>query len=73
MEWAEIIGEAKKWKNAKFQLHIIYTDMLTPLKVLGLGFQKEKHDPVLALRCIKELDLTLEKLQLLVDSSVSED
>ena len=47
--------------------------MLTPLKVLDLGFQKEEHDPVLALRCIKELDSTMEKLQLLVDSSVSED
>ena len=47
--------------------------MLIPMKVLGLGFQKEKHDPVLALRFIKELDSTMEKLQLLVDSSVSED
>ena len=47
--------------------------MLTPLKVLGLDFQKEKHDPVLALRCIKELDSIMEKLQLLVDSSLSED
>ena len=47
LKQAEIEGEAKKWKNAKFLLHLaIYTDVLTPLKKLSLGFQKEKHDPV---------------------------
>ena len=48
---AEIVGEAKKWKNAKFPIHLaIYLDVLTPLKVLSLGFQKEIHDPVVAIR-----------------------
>ena len=47
LKQAEIEGEAKKWKNAKFLLHLaIYIDVLTPLKKLSLGFQKEKHDPV---------------------------
>ena len=72
LKQAEIKGEAKKWKNAKFPLHLaIYTDMLTPLKVLSLGLQKEKHNPVLAVRCIKEFYWPMAKLQLLVDSSLS--
>ena len=74
LKQAEIEGEAKKWKNAKFPLHLaIYIDVLTPLKKLSLGFQKEKHDPVLAARCIKEFDWTMSKLQLSVDSSLSGD
>ena len=71
---AEIQGEAKKWKNAKFPIHLaLYIDVLTPLKVLSLGFQKEKHDPVLAVRRIKEFNWTMAKLQLLIDSALSED
>lgn len=71
---AEIEGEAKKWKNAKFPIHLaLYIDVLTPLKVLSLGFQKEKHDPVLAVRRIKEFNWTMAKLQLLIDSTLSGD
>ena len=70
---AEIQGEVKKWKNAKFPIHLaMYIDVLTPLKVLSLGFQKEKHDPVLAVRRIKEFNWTMAKLQLLVDSSLED-
>ena len=36
---AEVDGEAKKWKNGKFPIHLaIYLDVLTPLKVISLGF-----------------------------------
>lgn len=39
LKQAEIEGEAKKWENVKFPLHLaIYTDMLTPLEKLRLGF-----------------------------------
>ncbi|XP_066915547.1 zinc finger protein 862-like [Clytia hemisphaerica] len=70
---AEIQGEVKKWKNAKFPIHLaMYIDVLTPLKVLSLGFQKEKHDPVLAVRRIKEFNWTMAKLQILVDSSLED-
>ena len=70
---AEIQGEVKKWKNAKFPVHLaMYIDVLTPLKVLSLGFQKEKHDPVLAVRRIKEFNWTMAKLRLLVDSSLED-
>ena len=67
---AEIEGEAKKWKNGKFSIHLaIYLDVLTPLKVISLRFQKEKYDPMEAVTCIKEFTWTMTKLQLLVDAS----
>ena len=38
---AELESYAKKWMNAKYPIHLaIYLDVLTPLKVLSLGFQK---------------------------------
>ena len=71
---AEIVGEAKKWKNAKFPIHLaIYLDVLTALKVLSLGFKKEKHDPVVAIRRITEFNWTMAKLQMLTDSSLEGD
>ena len=45
LKHAEIEREAKKLKNGKFPIHLaIYLDVLTPLKVISSGFQKEKHD-----------------------------
>ena len=67
----ELQGEAKKWENAKFPIHLaIYLDILTPPKVLSLGFQKEIHDPVTAVRRISEFNWTMAKLQLLIDASL---
>ena len=41
LKWAELEGYTKKWMNAKYPIHLaIYLDILTPLKVLSLGFQK---------------------------------
>ena len=46
---AELEGYAKKWMNAKYPIHLaIYLDILTPLKVLSLGFQKEIQDLLLS-------------------------
>ena len=71
---AEIAGEVKSKKNGKFLIHLaIYLDVLTPLKVIGLGFQKEKHDPTEAVRRIKEFTWTMTKLQLLIDASLDSD
>ena len=54
LKQVEIVGEATKWKNAKFPIHVaIYIDVLTPLKVLSLWFQKKIHDPVVAIRRIR--------------------
>ena len=51
LKQTEIVGETKKWKNAKFPIHLaIYLDVPTPLKVLSLCFQKEMHNPVVAIR-----------------------
>ena len=70
----EIEGESKKWKNAKFPIHLaIYLDVLTPIKVLSLGFKKEKHDPVTAVRRVSEFNWSMSKLQLLIDASLDDD
>ena len=38
---AELQGDAKKWSNAKYPIHLaIYLVVLKPLSVLSLGFQK---------------------------------
>ena len=47
--------------------------MLTPLKVLSLGFQKEIHDPVVAIRQIREFYWTMAKSQMLIDSYLEGD
>jgi hypothetical protein len=68
---AEIEGFVKKWKYAKFPLHLaIYLDVLTPLKVLSLSMQKDKHDPVTMLRRVQEFSWTMAKLQMLVANSL---
>ena len=74
LKGAEIEGEAKKWKNGKFPIHsAIYLDVLTPLKVISLGFQKEKHDPTKAVRRRKEFTWTMATLQLLINASLDGD
>ena len=58
----------------KYAIHLaIYLDVLTPLKVLRLGFQKEVHNPVTAVRRITEFNWTMGKLQLLIDASLDGD
>ena len=68
---AEIESFAKKWKYAKFPLHLaIYLDVLTPLKVLSVSMQKDEHDPVAMLRRVQEFSWTMLKLKALVSSSL---
>ena len=70
---AELEGYAKKWMNAKHPIHLaIYLDILAPLKVLSLGFQKEIHDPVTAVWCITEFNWTMAKLKFLIDHSLED-
>ena len=47
--------------------------MCTPLKVLSLGFKKEIHDHVVAIRRIREFNWSMAKLQMLIDSSLEGD
>ena len=59
----EMKGYAKKWQYAKFPLHIaMYLDVLTPLKVLSVSLQQEKHDPVYTLRNVHEFNWFMSKL-----------
>ena len=49
-----------------------YLDVLTLLKVLNLGFQKEIHDPVTTVQHITEFNWTMAKLKLLIDHSLED-
>ena len=61
----EIQGFVKKWQYAKFLLHLaMYLDVLTPLKVLSVIVQQEKHDPVYVLRDVQEFNWSMVKLQI---------
>ena len=47
----------QKRMDAKYPIHLaIYLDVLTLLKVLSLSYQKEKHDPVSAIRRITKFN-----------------
>ena len=71
LKHAEITGEGKKWQNAKYPTHLtIDLDVLTPLKVLVLGFQKDKNDPVTAVQQVTEFNWNMGKLKLLLDASL---
>ena len=68
---AELKGYLLKWKDASIPISLaIYLDVLSPLKRLSLSFQQELHDPVKGLRCIQDFNLTMVKLNLLVDESL---
>ena len=70
LKLSEIEGFVKKWQNAKFPLHMaMYLDVLTPLKVLSISMQQEKHDPVYMLRNVQQFNWSMAKLQLLVENS----
>ena len=65
---AELKGYLLKWKDASILISLaIYLDILSPLKRLSLSFQQELHDPVKAVCCIQDFNLTMVKLKLLVD------
>ena len=68
---AEVRGYLLKWKDASIPISLaIYVDILHPLKQLSLSFQQELHDPVEALCCIQDFNLTMVKLKLLEDKSL---
>ena len=68
---AEIEGFAKKWRYAKFPLHLaMYLDVLTPLKVLSVSMQQDEHDPVFMLRRVQEFNWTMSELKILVENSI---
>ena len=66
----EIESYAEKWQCAKFPLHIaMYLNVLTPLKVLSVRLQQEKHDPIYMLRNVHDFNWSMLKLQLLVENA----
>lgn len=57
-------------KSTRFHIYLsIHLDVLTLLKVLTLSFQKQIHDPIAAVKRIKEFTWTMAKLQVRTDSS----
>ena len=70
---AELVGWPKKWMDAKYPIHLaIYLDVLTPLNVLSLGFQNEKHDPVSKIRRITKFNWSMAKFKILIDQSLDD-
>lgn len=71
LKGAELEGFAAKWKHASYVVHIaIYLNVLSPIKRLSLAFQEELHDPVKAVRRIRDFSWNMAKLQLLIDESL---
>ena len=70
---AELVGRSKTWMDTICPTYsAIYLDILAPLKVLNLSFQKEKHDPVSAIRRITEFNWSMAKLKILIDQSLDD-
>ena len=56
--------------DAKYPIHLaIYLDVLTPLKVLSLGFQKEKHHTLSTYHRIQLVNGEIEDFHQLVDDN----
>ena len=52
---SELKGYYQRWTDASIPVHMaIYLDVLSPLRCLSLGFQRELHDTVKAVHCIQE-------------------
>ena len=68
---AELQGFLRKWKHAKYVIHIaIYLDVLAPIRQLSLGFQQNLHDPVRAVKRITDFTWIMAKLTLLIDQDL---
>ena len=68
---AELKGYLKKWKDASYPINIsIYLDVLSPIRQLSLSFQQDLHDPVKAVRRIKDFTWSMTKLQMLIMNSL---
>ena len=67
---SELKGYYQRQTDASTPVHMaIYLDVLSQLRLLRLGFQKELHDPVKAVRRIQEFTQAMAKLRLLIDKS----
>ena len=65
---AELKGFLRKWKHAKYVIHIaIYLDVLAPIRQLS---QQNLHDPVKAVKRIKDFTWIMAKLTLLIDQDL---
>ena len=68
---AQLIGFIKRWKNASLPLLMsIYLDVLSPMHRLSLSFQNNLHDPVKAVRRVKEFTWTMAKQQILIENTL---
>jgi hypothetical protein len=70
---AELKGYLNRWKSTIYPIyHTIYLDILSPIRRLSLGFHQELHNPVKAVRRIREFSWTMVKLHALIDKSLNE-
>ena len=68
---SELQDFLRRWKQAKYIIHIaIYLDVLAPIRQFSLSFQQNQHNPVKAVKRIKDFTWTMAKLTLLIDQSL---
>ena len=71
---AEIRGFVKKWSDANYPLYIaMYLDMLSPIHRPSLSEQENEHDPVKAVKQIKDFSSTMSKIQASIDSALDDE
>ena len=67
---AVIQGFLCRWTDENYPLYIsLYLEVLLPIHRLSASEQKEEHDPVKAVKRIKDFSLMMNKLQTFIDSS----
>ena len=67
----QLQGFLHRCKQAKYIIHIaIYLNVLAPIRQLSLSFQQNQHNPVKAVKRIKDFTWTMAKLTLLIDQSL---
>ena len=63
----------KQMKSTIYPIYqTFYLDILSPIRRLSLGFHQELHNPVKAVRRIREFSWTMVKLHALIDKSLNE-
>ena len=71
---AEIRGFVKKRRGTNYPLYIaMYLDVLSPIHRLSLSEQKNEHDPVKAVKRIKDFSSTMSKIQAFIDSALDDE
>ena len=71
---AEIRGFVKICRSANYPLYIaMYLNVLSPIHRLSRSEQKNEHNPVKAVKRIKDFSSTMSKIQAFIDSALDDE